>query len=120
MAGCWLLLLLLVLLSDGLDERMSYASTPASTKCVFMYSRMRVAAMIFSAVYKLVSPFLAADTKAKVCVCSKNEDTVKALSKFIDPSQIPEFLGGQSKCDIPNGTSVPEVSAVPSTPNAIQ
>ena len=49
---------------------------------------------IFTAIWKLVAPFLAADTKAKVRILGKADDHLKALQEFIDFDQIPDFLGG--------------------------
>jgi hypothetical protein len=62
---------------------------------------------IFSALYKLVSPFLAADTKRKVRILSKSDDHLKALSEYIPMEQIPEFLGGGKPCAIPDGHATP-------------
>jgi len=75
---------------------------------------------IFAAVYNLVTPFLAADTKMKVVICGKRDDHLAALSKLVEPDQIPEFLGGTSKCAIPDGSKPdadpdPEISATPLT-----
>mmetsp|Transcript_19883 Transcript_19883/g.33892 ORF Transcript_19883/g.33892 Transcript_19883/m.33892 type:complete len:287 (-) Transcript_19883:222-1082(-) len=53
---------------------------------------------IFSGIYAMASPFLAADTKAKVRVCGASADNVKALSEFVAVDNIPTFMGGQLTC----------------------
>ena len=56
---------------------------------------------IFSAVYAMVEPFLAADTKAKTRVHGKSADHLAVLSEFVPMENIPEFLGGPSQSKIP-------------------
>ena len=58
---------------------------------------------IFSMLWRMVSPFLADDTKRKVKICGKGSDHLAELSKLVDLAQIPDFLGGGSKCAIPSG-----------------
>ena len=58
---------------------------------------------IFTAIWKLVAPFLAADTKAKVRILGKADDHLTALQEFIDFDQIPDFLGGGLPTTISDG-----------------
>ena len=62
------------------------------------------APLIFSGVWKLVSPFLAMDTKTKIRICGKSDDHTAELAKLVEPAHIPDFLGGASKCAIPDGS----------------
>ena len=61
---------------------------------------------IFSAIFKMLSPFLAADTKAKVRVFGKADDHLRGkggLLELVDLDQIPQWLGGTSpSCSIPD------------------
>ena len=57
---------------------------------------------IFAGIYKLAEAFLAADTKAKVRICGKGEDAAAALAQWVERSEIPDFLGGDAKCAIPD------------------
>ena len=85
---------------------------------------------IFASLWKLVEPFLAEDTKAKVKICGRSTDHLAELAKLVDPSEIPDWLGGQSKSGIPDGSTqrcasseadeadeaaTPDVPATPST-----
>lgn len=60
---------------------------------------------IFSMVFKMVAPFLAADTKAKVRVFGKGDDHLRGkggMLELVDEDQIPKWLGGTSaECAIP-------------------
>merc|ERR1712032_127835 len=60
---------------------------------------------VFSTVFKLISPFLAADTKAKVRVFGKGDDHLRGpggMLEVVDVEQIPAWLGGSSpSCAIP-------------------
>ena len=60
---------------------------------------------IFSMIFKMVSPFLAADTKAKVRVFGKGEDHLAGkggMLELVELDQIPQWLGGTSPtCAIP-------------------
>ena len=58
---------------------------------------------IFAALYKLVSPFLAADTKRKVRILGKGDDHLAALQQYVAFEEIPDFLGGGKPCIIPDG-----------------
>jgi hypothetical protein len=78
---------------------------------------------IFAGIFALCKPFLAEDTKSKVVIVSKSGDHLAELSKLIDPSEIPTFLGGSSECAIPDGSATgndderPDVSETPATPS---
>ena len=60
---------------------------------------------IFKAIYSMLSPFLAADTKAKVRMFSRGDDHLHGkggLLELVDLDQIPKWLGGTSQtCTIP-------------------
>ena len=59
---------------------------------------------LFSGIYKLVEPFLAADTRAKAKICGKSDDHTAALSLLVPRANIPSFLGGDAAdCTIPEG-----------------
>ena len=55
---------------------------------------------IFSAIYKMASPFLAADTKEKVRLCGRSDDHTKVLRSLIPDENIPQLLGGSSTCKL--------------------
>lgn len=82
---------------------------------------------IFTAIWKLVAPFLAADTKAKVRILGKADDHLKALQEFIDFDQIPDFLGGGLPTTISDGgvpdaaeEQLDEVAPAPTTDEVVE
>ena len=77
-----------------------------------------------------MSPFLAADTKAKVRILGRGDDHLAALSAYIDVEQIPDFLGGRLATTISDGSDdatarsespvdVGDVSATPAQAEAL-
>ena len=68
---------------------------------------------LFNGIYKMVEPFLAADTKKKVRVCGKSEDSAAALSTLVPKANIPSWMGGEAACpSIPSGQVVQVESSV--------
>lgn len=77
---------------------------------------------VFKALWQIVAPFLAADTKAKVRICGRRDDHLAALREFIDDDQIPDFLGGKLPSRIPGEVIVddaPDVATTPETAEAV-
>lgn len=56
------------------------------------------APMLFSGVWAIVKPWLDDKTKAKIKILGSGYK--KALLEYIDEENLPEFLGGKSKCDL--------------------
>ena len=52
---------------------------------------------LFTGIYSLASPFLAADTKAKVRIFGHNDDHLGTLTEFITIDNIPQFLKGDTE-----------------------
>ena len=49
---------------------------------------------VFTGVFKLAQPFLAADTKAKVRICGHADNHTAVLGELIAIDQMPDFVGG--------------------------
>eukprot|EP00592_Proboscia_alata_P007998 CAMPEP_0194354346 /NCGR_PEP_ID=MMETSP0174-20130528/2522_1 /TAXON_ID=216777 /ORGANISM="Proboscia alata, Strain PI-D3" /LENGTH=404 /DNA_ID=CAMNT_0039123267 /DNA_START=79 /DNA_END=1293 /DNA_ORIENTATION=+ len=63
---------------------------------------------IFSAIYKLVSPVLDANTRDKIQILGGSADHMAKISEFVDPAEVPDWLGGTAMdCEIPAGGTVP-------------
>ena len=62
---------------------------------------------IFTSIYKLVSPILDAPTREKVQIYGSGPKYLKAIAKYVDLSQVPNWLGGTSMtCNIPYGGTI--------------
>eukprot|EP01007_Sphenomonas_quadrangularis_P004028 NODE_927_length_1084_cov_134.396135_g760_i0.p2 GENE.NODE_927_length_1084_cov_134.396135_g760_i0~~NODE_927_length_1084_cov_134.396135_g760_i0.p2 ORF type:complete len:278 (+),score=19.27 NODE_927_length_1084_cov_134.396135_g760_i0:81-914(+) len=67
---------------------LDHATYPEFLRQVFIVN----ASSIFTGLYKLISPFIDPNTRAKVQILG--DKFLPTLSQFIDPGQLPDFLGG--------------------------
>ncbi|KAL2078766.1 hypothetical protein ACEWY4_026451 [Coilia grayii] len=64
---------------------------------------------VFPVLWTLVSPFIADNTRRKFLIYAGNDyQGAGGLQQYISPDIIPDFLGGQCTCDIPEGGLVPK------------
>ncbi|XP_060065339.1 SEC14-like protein 1 [Ylistrum balloti] len=64
---------------------------------------------VFPVLWTLVSPFIDEDTRQKFMIYGGNDyQGPGGLIEFIDKKYIPDFLGGDCFCDVPEGGLVPK------------
>ncbi|XP_072298626.1 SEC14-like protein 1 [Eucyclogobius newberryi] len=64
---------------------------------------------VFPVLWTLVSPLIDENTRTKFLVYAANDyQGAGGLVDYIDKQYIPDFLGGDSLCDIPEGGTVPK------------
>ncbi|KAJ8253692.1 hypothetical protein COCON_G00203040 [Conger conger] len=64
---------------------------------------------VFPVLWTLISPFINENTRQKFLVCSGNSyQGVGGLEDYISKEVIPDFLGGDCLCSVPEGGPVPK------------
>ncbi|XP_067673687.1 SEC14-like protein 5 isoform X1 [Haliotis asinina] len=64
---------------------------------------------VFPVLWTLVSPFIDENTRKKFMIYGGNDyQSAGGLVEFIDSQYIPDFLGGDCFCDVPDGGLVPK------------
>lgn len=64
---------------------------------------------VFPVLWTLISPFIDENTSKKFMIYGGNDyKGPGGLVDFIDEKYIPDFLGGESYCDVPEGSLVPK------------
>ncbi|XP_062956727.1 SEC14-like protein 5 [Cynocephalus volans] len=64
---------------------------------------------VFPVLWTLISPFINENTRRKFLVCGGNSyQGPGSLVDYLDEEVIPDFLGGQSVCNVPEGGLVPK------------
>ncbi|XP_076153858.1 SEC14-like protein 1 isoform X2 [Alosa pseudoharengus] len=64
---------------------------------------------VFPVLWTLVSPFIDENTRRKFLIYAGNDfQGPGGLQEYISPAVIPDFLGGESLCEVPEGGLVPK------------
>ncbi|XP_012502988.1 PREDICTED: SEC14-like protein 5 [Propithecus coquereli] len=64
---------------------------------------------VFPVLWTLISPFINENTRRKFLICSgSNYQGPGGLVDYLDKDVIPDFLGGESVCNVPEGGLVPK------------
>ncbi|XP_062381807.1 SEC14-like protein 1 [Sardina pilchardus] len=64
---------------------------------------------VFPVLWTLVSPFIDENTRRKFLIYAGNDfQGPGGLQEYISPDIIPDFLGGESMCEVPEGGVVPK------------
>ncbi|XP_071813013.1 SEC14-like protein 5 isoform X2 [Apostichopus japonicus] len=64
---------------------------------------------VFPVIWTFVSPFIDENTRKKFLIYGgKNYMEAGGLPDYVEPSYIPEFLGGDNYCEIPDGGIIPK------------
>lgn len=64
---------------------------------------------VFPVIWTLVSPFIDENTRKKFLIYGgKNYMEAGGLPDYVEPKYIPEFLGGENYCEIPEGGIIPK------------